>query len=167
VVPVGDVKLPPATPLWSTLIQYLSMLDHTIPQYHGAGACLGKHNFAHGGSGFVMSRSAMAQVVEHYSTHKAEIEKFIDLERAGDYVLSKQLEAVDIHFQSAFPHFQGDYPGLLPYANSDERGQKGTRKWCFPTISYHKMSSDMIRGLWDFDQKWLVANGNVSILNDI
>lgn len=50
--------------LWSMLLQYLSLLDHTKPYYLGAGTCLGEHLFAHGGSGFVVSQPAMRQVTQ-------------------------------------------------------------------------------------------------------
>lgn len=40
--------------LWSMLLQYLSLLDHTRPYYLGAGTFLGEHLLAHGGSGFVV-----------------------------------------------------------------------------------------------------------------
>ena len=151
--------------LWSMLLQYLSLLDHTKPYYLGAGTCMGEHLFAHGGSGFVVSQPAMRQVTQHYSAHQAEIEALTDRQWAGDYVLGKTFNDAGVPCTDAWPHFQGDYPGLVAYAGPDGRYGPATslREWCSPTISYHHMSSDMIKGLWDFEQQWITANENVSL----
>lgn len=152
--------------LWSMLLQYLSLLDHTKPYYLGAGTCLGEHLFAHGGSGFVVSQPAMRQVTQHYTVHKAEIEALTDREWAGDYVLGKTFNDAGVPCTDAWPHFQGDYPGLVAYAGPDGRygPAASLREWCVPTISYHHMSLGMIRRLWDFEQQWIMAHENVSLM---
>ncbi|GAB7326477.1 hypothetical protein MBLNU13_g10475t1 [Cladosporium sp. NU13] len=150
--------------LWSMLLRYLSLLDHTKPYYLGAGTCLGEHLFAHGGSGFVVSQPAMRQVTQHYSMHKAEIEALTDRQWAGDYVLGKTFNDAGVPCTDAWPHFQGDYPGLVAYAGPDGRygPAASLREWCSNTISYHHMSSDMIKGFWDFEQQWITAHENRS-----
>jgi hypothetical protein len=152
--------------LWSMLLQYLSLLDHSKPHYMGAGTCLGEQLFAHGGSGFVVSQPALRQVTQHYTAHKAEIEALTEREWAGDYVLGKAFNDAGVQCTDAWPHFQGDYPGLVAYAGPDGRygPAASLREWCVPTISYHHMSSGMIRGLWDFEQQWLTAHENVSLI---
>jgi hypothetical protein len=105
--------------LWSMLLQYLSLLDHTEPYYMGAGTCLGEQLFAHGGSGFVVSQPAMKQVTQHYTAQKAEIEALTEREWAGDYVLGKTFNDAGVPCTDAWPHFQGDYPGLVAYAGPD------------------------------------------------
>ncbi|KAM0715296.1 hypothetical protein Q7P37_008794 [Cladosporium fusiforme] len=150
--------------LWSMLLQYLSLLDHTQPHYIGAGTCLGEHLFAHGGSGFVVSQPAMRLATQYYSTHKAEVEALTDQEWAGDYVLGRSFNAAGVPSTDAWPHFQGDYPGLVAYAGPDGRYPPAAalREWCMPTISYHHMSSDMVKDLWDFEQRWIGARENHS-----
>lgn len=150
--------------LWSMLLQYLSLLDHTQPFYAGCGTCLGKNLFGHGGSGFVVSRPAMHLAVQHYSAHKAAIEDFTNKNWAGDYVLGKVFDNAGVSFTDAWPHFQGDYPGLVAYAGPDGRyaPAASTREWCMPTISYHHMSGSMVSGLWDFEQQWINAHANGS-----
>ncbi|KAF4552690.1 Hypothetical protein D9617_9g024790 [Elsinoe fawcettii] len=153
--------------LWSMMLQYLALFDHTKPYYIGSATQIGKGLFAHGGSGFVISHPAMRSVTHHYTAHKAEIEALTDKEWAGDLILGKSLEAVGIRPTDAWPHFQGDYPGLVPYDNSDNgRYGFGTtpRIWCRPTISYHHMSSDMIRSLWEFEQRWLMTHNSSDTL---
>jgi hypothetical protein len=152
--------------LWSMLLQYLSLLDHTNPYYMGAGTCLGEQLFAHGGSGFVVSQPAMRQVTQHYTAHSAEIEALTEREWAGDYVLGKAFDDAGVPCTDAWPHFQGDYPGLVAYAGPDGRygPAASLREECVPTISYHHMSSGMIRGLWEFEQQWITAHENVSLI---
>ncbi|KAF2224973.1 hypothetical protein BDZ85DRAFT_272954 [Elsinoe ampelina] len=148
--------------LWPMLLQYLSLLDHTKAHYVGAGACLGNHLFAHGGSGFVVSHPAMQAVTQHYAAHKSEIEALTDREWAGDFILGKAFNDAGVPTTDAWPHFQGDYPGLVAYAGPDGRYAPAAslREWCYPTISYHHMSPEMIRDLWVFEQRWLSANPN-------
>lgn len=150
--------------LWSMLLQYLSLLNHTEPYYIGAGSCMGDSLFAHGGSGFVASQPAMLLAVQHYSENKAEVEALTDKQWAGDYVLGKSFGDAGVSCTDAWPHFQGDYPGLVAYAGPDGRygPAASLREWCVPTISYHHMSSDMIQDFWDFEQRWISAHENVS-----
>jgi hypothetical protein len=151
--------------LWSMLLQYLSLLDPSEPHYLGAGSCMGDHLFAHGGSGFVASRPAMLMATQHYAKNKAEIETETDQQWAGDFVLAKSFNDAGVPTTDAWPHFQGDYPGLVAYAGPDGRYAPAAslREWCVPTISYHHMSSDMIESLWDFEQQWMSAHANVSL----
>lgn len=150
--------------LWSMLLQYLSLLDHTEPYYIGAGTCMGNQLFAHGGSGFVVSQPAMLLATQHYSANKAETESLTEQQWAGDYVLGKTFGEAGVSCTDAWPHFQGDYPGLVAYAGPDGRYGPAAwlREWCVPTISYHHMSSDMITSIWDFEQEWIRAHKNVS-----
>jgi hypothetical protein len=151
--------------IWSMLLQYLSLLDPTEPYYIGSGSCMGEDLFAHGGSGFVASQPAMLLATQHYAANRAQIETLTDQQWAGDYVLGKSFNDAGVSTTDAWPHFQGDYPGLVAYAGPD--GRYGTvglpREWCAPTISYHHMSSDMIEGLWNFEQQWISAYENVSL----
>ena len=151
--------------LWSMLLQYLSLLNPIEPYYIGAGSCIGDDLFAHGGSGFVVSQPAMLLVTQHYATHKAEVETLTDELWAGDHVLAKSFNDAGVSTTDAWPHFQGDYPGLVAYAGPDGRYTPAAwlQEWCVPTISYHHMSSDMIEGLWGFEQQWISAHANVSL----
>ena len=150
--------------LWSMLQQYLSLLDPTEPYYIGSGSCMGETLFAHGGSGFVASRPAMVLATQYCAAHKTEIETLTDREWAGDAVLGKAFNEAGVKTTDAWPHFQGDYPGLVAYAGADGRygPAQALREWCVPTISYHHMSSEMIESLWEFEQQWISGRENVS-----
>jgi hypothetical protein len=152
--------------LWSMLQQYLSLSDPTEPYYIGSGSCMGNDLFAHGGSGFVASRPAMLLATQCYAANKADIETLTDQQWAGDAVLGKVFNDAGVKTTDAWPHFQGDYPGLVAYAGADGRygPAQGLREWCVPTISYHHMSSEMIESLWEFEQRWVSDHANVSLV---
>lgn len=46
---------------------------------------------------------------------------------------------------------------MIPYARADH----GHSDWCYPTVSYHHLSPDMIEDLWKFEQQWLGERDNV------
>jgi hypothetical protein len=150
--------------LWSMLQQYLNLLDSSKPIYAGSQMFISGVLFAHGGSGFVVSKPALQMVVDHYAAHKAEIEKETDAHWAGDCVLGKAFTDSGVPFKNAWPAFQGDYPGLVPYAKADGRSvpDESLREWCHPTISYHHMSPAMVQDLWHFEQDWLDQHNSVS-----
>lgn len=118
--------------------------------------------FAHGGSGFMVSQPAMRLVLDQYATHKAEIEAYTDGHWAGDCVLGKVFSEAGVHFSDAWPIIQGDYPGIVAYARPDGRpiADPNKRVWCYPTVSYHHVSPDIVEDLWLFEQQWLASRNN-------
>jgi hypothetical protein len=76
---------------WSTLLSYLSALDATQHHYIGAQSEIGDVIFAHGGSGFALSRPALEAAVTLYVENKADLETFTASHWAGDCVLGKAL----------------------------------------------------------------------------
>ncbi|KYG41775.1 glycosyltransferase family 31 protein [Acidomyces richmondensis BFW] len=146
--------------LWSMLQQYLATLDPDKLIYSGSQMFIAGVLFAHGGSGFIVSRPAVEKVVAHYALHKAEIEEFTNEHWAGDCVLGKAFIDSGVPFTNAWPAFQGDYPGLVPYARADGRSvpDESLREWCYATVSYHHMSPAMIKDLWDFEQEWMISH---------
>ncbi|KAI5264014.1 hypothetical protein E4T47_08874 [Aureobasidium subglaciale] len=143
--------------LWASLLKYLAVLNPSKPHYTGSIMFIGDTVFAHGGSGFMVSQPAMRMVVEHYATHKTEIEAYTNGHWAGDCVLGKVFTESGVKFTDAWPIMQGDYPGLVAYARPDGRpiADPNKRVWCYPTVSYHHLSPDMIEDLWKFEQTWL------------
>lgn len=142
--------------LWRQLLKWLAFKDHTEPCYTGSQVWDGRTHFAHGGSGFVVSQPAMRMVVEHYTAHKAYLEARVSRHWAGDAVLGLAFRDAGVSFTNAWPMFQGDFLGLVPYAGPDGRpvADNNVRQWCYPTISYHHMTPSMILDLWNWEQQW-------------
>lgn len=151
---------------WRSTLQYLALMDHTKPHYSGSQMFIGDVLFAHGGSGFFVSLPAMRMVVDYHASHQEKIEKFTDGHWAGDCVLGKVFKDAGVHFTNSWPIFQGDYPGIVPYAKPDDRpvADVKTRVWCYPTISYHHLSPEIVEDLWYFEQRWFKSNPMVRLL---
>ncbi|KAK5137125.1 hypothetical protein LTR08_000630 [Meristemomyces frigidus] len=143
--------------VWPSLLEYLATLDSSSPVYSGVEVYIDTVGFAHGGSGFIVSRPAMRLVVDHFNAHQQELEAFTDGHWAGDCVLGKAFADAGVKLTGAWPIMQGDYPGIVPYVAPDGRPMPplDARIWCNPTVSYHHMQPEMVQDLWDFEQEWL------------
>ncbi|USP76041.1 glycosyltransferase family 31 protein [Curvularia clavata] len=137
--------------VWQNLVSYLRLFDATKPLYIGKHMYMDDVLFAHGGSGFVLSRPAMLRVVEQRDAHVARYDALAKESAAGDMLLGKILADVQVPLFSAFPHFQGDaVTGLDGNVSKVER-----RPWCYAPVTYHHMREDEIRALWGFEERWM------------
>ncbi|KAK4625662.1 uncharacterized protein CLAFUR5_05819 [Fulvia fulva] len=152
--------------LWFSVLQYVAALDHTKPYYIGSSAQIGEDPFAHGGSGFIVSQPAMRLVVDHYAAHKADIEASTDGHWAGDCVLGKTFNDAGVPLTWGWPIFQGEIPGKVPYSSpADHPGiYTDKRVWCYPALSYHHVTPQLITDMWQFEQTWLKSH-NASFLH--
>lgn len=141
---------------WRSTLQYFTLLDYMKPHYSGSQMYIGDVLFAHGGSGFFVSQPAMRMVVDFYTPRQDEIESFTDGHWAGDCVLGKVFRDAGVPFTNSWPIYQGDYPGTVAYAKPDGRpiADPNMRVWCYPSVSYHHLSPDVIESLWHFEQQW-------------
>jgi hypothetical protein len=132
---------------WETLLAYLAVLDSTKPYYIGGQIWIGDVEFAHGGSGYIVSRPALERVAKQYEENQHEWEKFTDNHWAGDCVLGKAFKDAGILLTAAWPIFQGDDIGNMNYGHS-------RRLWCQPTVSYHHVDASAIEDLWKYGRSW-------------
>lgn len=146
--------------LWSTLLNYLAALDSSKQHYIGNQMQIGDILFAHGGSGFVISRPALEMAVAQYTENKAHWEDFTANHWAGDCVLGKVLKDSGTSVVWAWPIWQGANFGDLDY----ERVDYGHTLWCAPTVSYHHLTPSVVEDLWVFEQDWVSKRqGNHSL----
>lgn len=144
--------------LWESLLAYIAELDQTKPYYIGGQTWIGDVEFAHGGSGYLVSRPALEMVVKQYVDNKHEWETFTDGHWAGDCVLGKAFKDTGIPLTRAWPIFQGDDIGNMNYGRSDD----SHRLWCHPTVSYHHLSPLAIDDFWEFEQNQISNTAKVS-----
>lgn len=140
---------------WSTLLSYLAALDCTQQHYIGAQSEIGDVIFAHGGSGFAISRPALEAAVALYVENKADLEAFTASHWAGDCVLGKALFDSGTNLTWAWPMWQGRDIGNLNYSHVDY----SKRLWCYPTVSYHHVAPPAIESLWRFEQSKIAQLG--------
>ena len=146
---------------WTSLLAYAAALDSEKPHYIGGQTWIGDVEFAHGGTGFLVSRRALEMVVAEYIKNKSEWENFTKNHWAGDCVLGKAFKDAGIPLAAAWPIWQGDEVGNMNYDRVDN-GER--RQWCPPTVSYHHLSVPVIRDLWEFEQNWISDAEDVSTL---
>jgi len=72
----------------------------------GAQMWIGDEEFAHGGTGFAVSRPALESVVKHYTDHKQKWEEFTKNHCAGDCVLGKAFADAGVPLLRAWPIWQ-------------------------------------------------------------
>jgi len=137
---------------WSTTIKYLSALDSTKP------VCIGHRStvksdypFAHGGSGYMFSNSGLRMVVDYYRSHRREMDEFVAAEWAGDIALGMVLETVGLPITPAWPIYQPHHFGILDFSLVYQE----KRFWCYPSGSFHHMTPETVRDMWEFEQEWI------------
>lgn len=145
---------------WSTTLKYLLTLDHTKPYCVGHRSTVrSPHPFVHGGSGYVLSNPALRLLVNYYLANRAELDKFVASEWAGDIALGLVLREVGIPITHAWPIYQPHHFGTLDFGLTyDDK-----RFWCYPAGSYHHMTVDAIEDFWYFEQEWIRAENNVCL----
>lgn len=135
---------------WPNLMGWLAQFDPNQPHYFGNQMQIGDVIFAHGGSGFVLSRAAMHRALEAYTSQVDQWDAYTGYHWAGDCVLGKLLHDIGIKLLWAWPMLDSATPAEANYF------VEGYFKlpWCYPRVSYHHVSPDDIRELWKFEHKW-------------
>lgn len=136
--------------VWPNLLRWLSHIDPLKPRYFGAATQIGDVVFAHGGSGFVVSASAMQKVAEQRETHVDFYNELTASHWAGDCVLGRAMRDAGVQMTWSWPLLQGTKPGEVDLAKVKE----GKRMWCSAVVSYHHMGPDDVSAFWRFEQKW-------------
>ena len=135
---------------YSNVQKWTAELDHTKPIYLGSETVLYGGIFAHGGSGYILSRSAARRVAQLYTENQREWDELASQPQGGDYTLAMALERIEIPLILSRPLLQGTEPYSLHFAQ-DVRGR---RLWCYPAVSYHHVPADTIQELWNVEQRW-------------
>ncbi|KAK8189155.1 hypothetical protein HDK77DRAFT_427656 [Phyllosticta capitalensis] len=141
--------------VWSNLLRWLEQLDPEKPFYIGGQNWMGEQLFAHGGTGYIVSRKALRMAVDEYTKSRQRWDEKTASEAAGDCLLAKLFKSVDIRLTETWPITQGETPFSLDYTN---------HHLCYPVVTYHHMSADWVRSMWKFEQIWFAQTGASSIL---
>ena len=140
---------------WGNLLRWLKTMDPSKPYYLGAQNVIGTTTFAHGGSGFVISRKAADMLEEvRYAKGKQAFDE--DWEEAlstaccGDEVIARTLDEAGVRLTPSWPIIQGETVASIDWTE---------RHWCRPAISWHHVTPIEIDALWQFQAKWVDEHG--------
>ncbi|RAL04526.1 uncharacterized protein BO80DRAFT_202418 [Aspergillus ibericus CBS 121593] len=129
--------------LWDNLLAWLRRLNPKDAIYLGNQMQIVDAIFAHGGSGFILSRPAVVKAVEHRKRSRDGWERAVGEHWAGDCMLGILLQDVGIELTWGWPMLQIAPPGEMDYFDLGyER-----RPWCYPAVSFHHLDGDGIREL--------------------
>ncbi|THC89348.1 hypothetical protein EYZ11_011201 [Aspergillus tanneri] len=125
---------------WGTLMEWLSHFDASKPHYIGTETQIADVIFAHGGSGFVLSRPAMQLASDEYATRTTELNEYTDGHWAGDCVLELD------EFTKGFYR----------------------EPWCFAAAAFHHLSAEDIQDLAQYElHRWRLTQKTVLLHKDV
>ncbi|KAE8150670.1 hypothetical protein BDV25DRAFT_153953 [Aspergillus avenaceus] len=144
---------------WPNLLDWLEKFDSSVPYYLGTQMMVGDMVFAHGGSGYVISRAAMQKFAEYRAPRVAELDEFTASQWAGDCVLGKVLSDAGVGLFYSQPMIQGATPWAYNYFDHDKQ------YWCTPVITYHHMTPEDVRDTWAFERRWRIETRKPILLH--
>jgi hypothetical protein len=129
------------------LLPWLSRLDSTTPIYAGAQVMIGEVEFAHSGSGIVLSAPVLKALsdLDYNNGFNKSWETVVAENCCGDKVLADLLKEADIYLTRSFPLLQGETPFSLDWS---------ARHWCKAVVSWHRMTPQMLDTLFTFERNW-------------
>lgn len=128
----------------SNLVSFLRNLDHTKKLYFGSPTYINDLEFAHGGTGYVLSHAAISAVIQKHPNVGQAYESFAKDQCCGDYVIARALKDNDISLIWASPNFNGE----PPYKIEMDRD-----KMCEPIVTLHHMLPADVGEFWAWEQQ--------------
>lgn len=129
--------------LWSSMLSWLAKLNPSVPYYLGNQMQIRDVLFAHGGSGFVLSRPAIENAAHLLNSRRGEWYSITEREWAGDCVLGMLLKQAGIDLSWSWPMLQ-----IAPPSEIDHFGSNyGRTPWCYPAVSFHHLQPEGIADL--------------------
>ena len=128
----------------ANLVPFLSKLDHNQKLYFGSPTYIANLEFAHGGTGYVISHAAIKAVMESKPNIGKDYDSFAKDQCCGDYVLARALKDNDIGLIWAAPNFNGEPPYMIEFDKD---------KMCEPIVTLHHMRAADIGDYWNFERE--------------
>lgn len=132
--------------LWPNMLKWLSTLDPGKKSYFGSEVSIGGVRFAHGGSGIILSRAAVYELV--VANNVADKWDSRTYEKCcGDLILADALKEFGIELSDTWPLSSGESLFSMPF------GPGTTEYWCRPALSMHHLTSEDMTELSKFEDK--------------
>lgn len=146
---------------WTNLLQFLGRMNPKKPLYLGAQNVIGPTTFAHGGSGFIISRAAARKIEEKREkmgakTYDKEWESSTKYSCCGDEIVARALVEVDVKLTPSWPRIQGETVDTLDWTE---------KHWCSPAITWHHVSPWQVDAMWQYQTNWVRENVRFSCIS--
>lgn len=130
--------------VWPSFFAWLSRLDPTRDIYLG-NTIHTLNLFAHGGSGYLISRTGMLELAGGEDAPKiaADFDISASTTCCGDAELAGALSHKNVSLIDSYPLINDHKPRNMPF---------GPKYWCQPIITMHHMSPEEVNDLWQFEQ---------------
>ncbi|TPX22338.1 hypothetical protein DIZ76_014209 [Coccidioides immitis] len=142
--------------VWQNLLAWLERFDPSKPYYLGTEMLLGNILFGYGGSGFVISNSAMEKFSQYRASRATQLEDYTAHQWAGDGILGKAMADAGIPLTKSWPMLQTARVWDLNHF---------AEPWCYPVVSYHHMTPSDVEIMWRFSQQWFKNNTSSILLH--
>jgi hypothetical protein len=129
---------------WTNVFTWISKMSYRKPYYIGAQIWIGDIEFAHGGSGYLVSQAAAQKVAAASEEKMKEWMNFVNGKCCGDMVIGKVFKDVEVPVVRAWPNINGETPESLDYT---------INHWCYAAMSWHHMSDQQMREMYRYDQE--------------
>ncbi|KAF8853717.1 glycosyltransferase family 31 protein, partial [Acephala macrosclerotiorum] len=137
---------------WDNLLGLLEHLDATKQIYIGSPVWLPELQFAHGGSAYILSYSAL-KALNNPGSHDQKGPLYsqfglnVTVLCCGDEALARVLKSKGVNLKGYWPMFNGELPATVSF---------GRDLWCEPVISLHHIGGEDMQSLWQWIEHWKV-----------
>jgi hypothetical protein len=133
------------------LLRHLDQFDHKDPWYLGSLAWIHGDYFAHGGSGFALSRGAWEKSFGKDPKIVEKFEKFTEEHGCGDHILGHVLHEYGVQFGETTDDNRFRY-GFNPESHWSTWYEPAN--WCKPVYSWHHTHSKDVARFYNLEQSW-------------
>jgi Fringe-like len=143
---------------WENLLAWLdNNMDPGKKWYFGSEVNIDGVRFAHGGSGVVMSRAAVYELVVMNERTAARWDPMIQDKCCGDLVLGMAFKELGIELRDVWPLMSGESPASMPF------GPATPEYLCNPALTMHHLNQNDMRELAKFEQRRQSSVGALSL----
>ncbi|KAF2222816.1 hypothetical protein BDZ85DRAFT_176783, partial [Elsinoe ampelina] len=140
---------------WLNLLLWLKTWDPKKELYIGAPRVVNDVGFAHGGSGYVMSRPALAKLAAFREEEDPEVydyrwQNFTNTNGFGDAIVARALKEVGVKLENGDPFVQSEPLQTIELTEG---------KLCNPVVTLHHVDGVLISDLWQMQSDWVKKYG--------
>ena len=133
------------------IIRHLQKFDHQEPWYLGSVAWIHGDFFAHGGSGFALSRGAWEQSFGQDPQLVQKFEAFTEAHGCGDHILGHALKEYGVQFGETRGENRFKY-GFNPESHWSTWYEQAN--WCEPVYSWHHTHGRDVARFYSLEKSW-------------